>query len=140
MATVEDKQTHYLKDAKGYKKSLKDDREVYFRGERIDDVTTHPATAGGIDNIAELYQLQFDQEAQKLLTYVRDDGARVTASYLVPKTKEDLVFRREGIKRVVHEELAGDVARDRAPHLNIAVAHMLGEPPLSERLGHPLRR
>ena len=105
MATVEDKKqkTHYLKDAKAYKKSLQDGREVYFRGERIEDVTTHFATAGGINNIADLYQLQFDPETQKLLTYVRDDGARVTSSYFVPKTKEDLVFRREGIKRVARE-------------------------------------
>ena len=31
---------------------------------------------------------------------MRDDGARVTASYLIPRTKDDLRFRREGIKHV----------------------------------------
>lgn len=108
MATVEKKktqgeQTKFLKNAEQYKKSLQDDREVYYKGERIEDVTTHFATAGGINNIADLYQQQFDAEGQKLLTYVRGDGQRVTTSYLIPRTKEDLKFRREGIKHVARQ-------------------------------------
>src|SRR4051812_2531575 len=105
MATIEQKpaetpEKHYLKTAEEYTKSLQDGREVYYKGERIDDVTEHFATSGGIREIADLYDLQFDEEARNALTYVREDGARVTASYLVPRTKEDLRFRREGIKYV----------------------------------------
>ncbi|UGS35909.1 4-hydroxyphenylacetate 3-hydroxylase N-terminal domain-containing protein [Capillimicrobium parvum] len=104
MATIEQKpvdtEKHYLKTAEEYLKSLQDGREVYYKGERVDDVTDHFATSGGIREIAELYDLQFDEEARNALTYVRDDGARVTASYLIPRTKDDLRFRREGIKFV----------------------------------------
>ena len=38
MAVVEEQRT-YLKDGDEYKESLRDGREVYYRGERIDDVT-----------------------------------------------------------------------------------------------------
>ena len=99
MAVAEQQDT-YLKDGDAYLESLRDGREVIYKGERVDDVTTHMATAGGIRSIADLYDQQFDAEAQKVLTYVRDDGSRVTSSYLVPRTKEDLRFRREGIKLV----------------------------------------
>lgn len=100
MAIADQPKTDYLKNAEQYKQSLQDDREVYYKGERIDDVTTHFATSGGISEIAELYELQSDPHAQDVLTYVRDDAARVTASYLIPRTKDQLRFRREGIKYV----------------------------------------
>jgi 4-hydroxyphenylacetate 3-monooxygenase len=100
IADQQQTETHHLKTAEEYKRSLQDDREVVYKGERIEDVTTHFATSGGINEIAEIYDLQFDEQARNVLTYVRDDGARVTASYLIPRTKDDLRFRREGIKFV----------------------------------------
>ena len=100
MAVADSTQTHFLKTGEEYVKSLQDDREVYYRGERIEDVTTHPATAGGIREIAAVYDEQFVEPGRDVLTYVREDGARVTASYLIPRTKDDLRFRREGIKHV----------------------------------------
>jgi 4-hydroxyphenylacetate 3-monooxygenase len=103
MAVADEVRTHYLKTGQEYKASLQDNREIYYKGERIEDVTTHLATGGGIDEIADIYDLQFDSEAEKALTYVRDDGARVTASYLVPRSKDDLKFRREGIKYVARK-------------------------------------
>jgi 4-hydroxyphenylacetate 3-monooxygenase len=103
MAIVEEPtrtEEHRLKNAEQYRQTLRDGRDVYYLGERVDDVTTHFAMAGGIDSIAEIYDLQFDDNARNVLTYVRGDGVRVTSSYLIPRTKEDLVFRREGIKFV----------------------------------------
>ena len=100
MAVADSKQTHFLKTGEEYVKSLQDDRVVYYKGELVEDVTTHEATGGGISEIAAVYDEQFDDQAQNVLTYVRDDGARVTASYLIPRTKDDLRFRREGIKHV----------------------------------------
>ena len=100
MAVADPQQTQYLKTGEEYVKSLQDDREVYYKGERVEDVTTHVATGGGIREIAAVYDDQFDAQAQNVLTYVRDDGARVTSSYLIPRTRDDLRFRREGIKHV----------------------------------------
>ena len=99
MAQVVAEQT-YLKDAEAYKASLRDGRQVFYAGEPIDDVTTHPAMAGGIEMIADLFQDQLRPETQNLLTYIREDGQRVTASYFLPRTKDDLRWRRQGIEHV----------------------------------------
>jgi 4-hydroxyphenylacetate 3-monooxygenase len=101
--TEERERTTHLKNGQAYRRSLQDGREVHYWGERIEDVTTHFATAGGIDQLCELYDLQFDPVARDVLTYVREDGERVSASYLVPRTKEDLTFRRHGIKYVARK-------------------------------------
>ena len=112
MATSEDgtETRTQLRTGQQYVESLRDNRVVFYKGERVEDVTTHEATAGGIRQIADIYDLQFDPEAQNVLTYVRDDGTRVTSSYLIPRTKDDLRFRREGIKYVARQSF-GTVGR-----------------------------
>ena len=102
--------TTSMRNGEQYIESLRDGREVYYKGRRVEDVTTHEATAGGIRQVADIYDLQFDADAQKLLTYVNDDGKRVTASYLVPRTKDDLRFRREGIKYIARQSF-GTIGR-----------------------------
>ncbi|WP_214371283.1 4-hydroxyphenylacetate 3-hydroxylase N-terminal domain-containing protein [Pseudonocardia sp. H11422] len=94
---------HLLKTGEEYTNLLRDNREIYQLGERIEDVTEHPATAGGVAEVAKMYDLQFDEQGRDLLTYVRDDGTRVTTSYLVPKTKEDLALRRKGIQYIARQ-------------------------------------
>jgi 4-hydroxyphenylacetate 3-monooxygenase len=87
-----------LKTGDQYRESLRDGREVWYKGERIEDVTTHPATAGGIDLLAAGYDAQHDPETRDLLTFEREDGARVSKAWMVPRTKEDLKSRRESIE------------------------------------------
>lgn len=38
-----------------YLESLRDEREIYFHGERVKDVTTHPAFRNSTRSIARLY-------------------------------------------------------------------------------------
>ena len=72
---AETPEKHYLKTADEYLESLQDGREVYYKGERVEDVTTHFATAGGIREIADLYDLQFDEEARNV-AHLRARGRR----------------------------------------------------------------
>lgn len=96
-------QRDFVKSAEEYRASMRDGRRVYYKGELIEDVVTHPATGGGVETIAGLFEDQLRAETQNLLTYVRDDGARATASYFLPRTKEDLRWRREGIEYVARK-------------------------------------
>ena len=41
-----------------YRDGLADDREVWIRGARVDDVTSHPALAYSVNSVASLYDLQ----------------------------------------------------------------------------------
>ena len=50
----------YLRTGEEYKESLRDGREVWYHGERVEDVTTHPAMKAGIDFQARIYDAQHD--------------------------------------------------------------------------------
>ena len=49
---------------KEYLESLRDDREVYIYGERVKDVTTHPAFRNAARSIARLYDALHDPKQQ----------------------------------------------------------------------------
>ena len=66
-ATDQTSEAMSMRTGEEYIESLRDGREVYYKGERVEDVTTHFATAGGIRQVADVYDLQFDPEAQKVL-------------------------------------------------------------------------
>lgn len=77
-----------------YIESLRDGREVWLHGERIADVTKHPAFANVIRTIADLYDLQHQSPTQDVMTYVDADGVRGSVSYLPPTSPAELLTRR----------------------------------------------
>ena len=86
-------------------------REVWLRGERIDDTATHPAFAPAREQIAGLYDLQFDSRFRDTLTYVSPTtGERVGASFMVPRTPADLLRRRD-VFRIWAEATLGLMGR-----------------------------
>ncbi|MEA2582362.1 MAG: 4-hydroxyphenylacetate 3-monooxygenase [Thermomicrobiales bacterium] len=93
----------FLKTGQEYKAGLKDGREVYYMGERIDDVTTHPATKGGVETVARMYDAQHAPGTADILTHLRTDGARVTNGFFLPRTIADIKFRREGIEYIARQ-------------------------------------
>ena len=44
-------------------------REIWFRGERVQDVTTHPGLARGAQAIASLYDLQSEARYREQMTF-----------------------------------------------------------------------
>src|SRR5215831_4084872 len=80
-----------------YLKGLQEqEREVWLRGERVKDVTTHPELVNGARAIASLYDMQHDPELGHRMTYVSPtSGDRVGLSFIIPRTREELVARRE---------------------------------------------
>lgn len=81
-------------DGAAYLESLRDGRAVWIRGEKIDDVTTHPATARVAREMARLYDLQHDPEHRDTMSYIDEEGVRVSYSYLPPGSPEELLARR----------------------------------------------
>ena len=78
----------YLDDVKGRKP------EVYVGGERIDDVTIHPAFRNIVQTTAQLYDVTSDPARANELSYVEPEtGERCSNNYLMPKTRDDLLAR-----------------------------------------------
>jgi 4-hydroxyphenylacetate 3-monooxygenase len=87
-----------LRTGAQYLDALRDGREVWLAGERV-DVTTHPQLAPTVREVADVYDLQHDPEHRDLLTMASPDtGEPVSLAYLLPRSTEDLVRRRQMIE------------------------------------------
>ena len=70
--------------------------EVWMRGERIKDVTTHPSLKGGVKSVAALYDRQHDPAVRDEMVFPSpSSGDPVGMSFMVPRTIEDLLLRRK---------------------------------------------
>src|SRR5687767_9918560 len=82
------------KDA--YIRSLQDDRTVYYKGERVADVTTHPILKTAVEHAALEYELTEDPRYHELLTYTLPGSQEGFSRYFkIPENAEDLLRRRE---------------------------------------------
>src|SRR5690349_13706961 len=82
-----------------YIRGLRDGRTVVLNGERVGDVTTHPAFSGAIRTVANLYDLAHDPANRDLMTYPSPrDGRPINKAWLIPQTRDDLIARRRAIK------------------------------------------
>jgi 4-hydroxyphenylacetate 3-monooxygenase len=79
-----------------YIKGLKEHpREVWIDGERVEDVTTHPALRNGVRSVATLYEMQHDPALREAMTYMSPTtGHPVGLSFLMPRSVADLERRR----------------------------------------------
>ena len=82
-----------------YLESLRDGREVYIYGERVDDVTTHPAFRNTARMVARLYDALHDDKYKDKLLLPTDtgNGGFTHAYFRAPKTTEELVAGRDAI-------------------------------------------
>jgi aromatic ring hydroxylase len=83
-----------IMDGARYIESLRDGREVWLHGERVADVTQHPAFRNVVATFAALYDLQHAAGTQEAMTYLDADGVRGSVSYLPPTSPEELLGRR----------------------------------------------
>ncbi len=68
---------------------------VYYEGEVVRDITTHPAFRIPVKTVAEYYDLHWKEEA--LRTYNPDVGEETSITFLRPRTREDLARMRSGL-------------------------------------------
>src|SRR5215475_9389889 len=82
-----------------YLASLRDGREVFMYGERVADVTVHPAFRNTARMVARLYDALHDPERHQRLLLPTDTGSggMTHAFFKAPKTPEDLIAGRNAI-------------------------------------------
>jgi 4-hydroxyphenylacetate 3-monooxygenase len=69
-------------------------RDMRICGERVKDVTTHPAFRNGARSVAALYDMQHDPALQEDMTYPSPTtGDRVGLSFISPQNLRDLEHR-----------------------------------------------
>src|SRR4029450_7434993 len=82
-----------------YLASLRDGRDVYIYGERVDDVTTHPAFRNAARSIARLYDALHDAKTKELLTWPTDTGSGgyTHKFFRAARSREELIAQRDAI-------------------------------------------
>src|ERR1700736_5177168 len=82
-----------------YLASLRDGREIYIYGERVDDVTTHPAFRNAARSIARLYDALHDPRSKDVLTWATDTGSGgfTHKFFRAARSGEDLIGQRDAI-------------------------------------------
>jgi 4-hydroxybutyryl-CoA dehydratase/vinylacetyl-CoA-Delta-isomerase len=84
-----------IRTVEQYLESLRDGRVIYNLGERVKDVTTHPVLRRVVQRGATDWVLTNDPDHRELFVTKNEEGEDVHFLWTPPRTKEDLIRRRE---------------------------------------------
>jgi 4-hydroxyphenylacetate 3-monooxygenase len=98
-----------IRTGKEYKESIRDGREVHINGERVRDVTTHPAFKPVVDIRARIYDMAHDPRTAGLMTY-EENGEKSPIGLKLPFTPKDWEDKRKAVDAVMWD-IGGVVTR-----------------------------
>ncbi|MEE9241506.1 MAG: 4-hydroxyphenylacetate 3-hydroxylase N-terminal domain-containing protein [bacterium] len=90
-----------LMTAEEYKASLRDGRTVYYRGEKVEDVTAHPIIGTAVDHAAIDYEMAHDPQKPEDRDLALAEGPEgpISRYYHIPRNADDLLRRSALIER-----------------------------------------
>jgi 4-hydroxyphenylacetate 3-monooxygenase len=94
--------------------------EVWIGGEKVADVTQHPAFVRCARSVASLYDMQ--SEHPEAMTFRAPDGSRIGYSFVQPASPEDLRKRSQMMRRWA--EFSGGMLGRTPDYLNASIAAM----------------
>lgn len=86
-----------VRTGKEYLDAIKTKRSVYIDGEKVEDVTTHPAFKNIANTVANLYDIASNKANN--MTYKTEEGTEANKIFMIPRSVEDLKSRREAIAK-----------------------------------------
>src|ERR1700726_848668 len=118
-------------------------KNVWIAGRKVADVTQDPALRRPVAAMAALYDCQIDDELRQKMTYRPDDADEEAGlSFIVPRTPDDLVRRREAM-RVWADATFGFMGRS-PDYLNTLLASFADAPDFfaecGEEFSHNVQR
>ena len=129
-----------LRTPEQYKQSLRDGRAVFYRGEKVNDVTTHPVIGIAVEHACIDYRMA-EEAKYRGLAVVKDGAGEYSRYFHVPRNGEDLRKRsdliaastREGATLVV---LIKEIGSDALLALHIIGERLAaaGKPEYRERI------
>lgn len=86
-------------DGQEFLSGLRDGREVWLNGHRVDDVTTHPGLRNSARSMARLYDALHEPASANELTVVTDTGSggRTHPMYRAATSSTDLLRQRDAV-------------------------------------------
>ncbi len=92
MSNLKDSLGEGIRNGEQYLEGLRDGRDVWIHGEKVEDVTSHPGLSRGAHTLAGFMDRQFDEKYRDTITF-EENGNRYATSYLIPKSQEDIARR-----------------------------------------------
>ena len=92
-----------------YRDSIRDGREVWINGEKVDDVTCHPMFKPLVDVRARIYDMQHERQFCDVMTY-QEEGDSFAVGLKLPHTQRDWHDKRTATDQVL-DEIGGVVTR-----------------------------
>ncbi len=100
-----------IRTGEQYRDSIRDGREVWINGERVKDVTRHPAFKPIVDARARIYDMAHDNRTASTMTYIDEETKEPNCiGYKLPKTQGDWQDKRRAVDAVMND-LGGVVIR-----------------------------
>jgi 4-hydroxybutyryl-CoA dehydratase/vinylacetyl-CoA-Delta-isomerase len=88
-----------LRTPQEYKASLQDERVIYYKGERVKDVTTHPVLRVAVNHACIDYQMAEDPRYRNLaVVHDLETGQEISRYYHLPRNSDDLLQRSQLIE------------------------------------------
>jgi aromatic ring hydroxylase len=82
-----------LMSSQDYVNSLKDGREIYYRGTKVYDVTQHEVLRSAVNHASLIYKLQENEKTRDLFVYKDDNFGYSSKFYKIPRNGNDLMER-----------------------------------------------
>ncbi len=100
-----------LRTGDEYRESLRDGRQVWINGEKVNDVPTHRAFKPIVDVRARVYDMAHEDKYRSVMSYEIDGTSeRNCIGHKLPKTRQDWEDKRQAIDAVM-KDIGGVVTR-----------------------------
>ncbi|MFT5258820.1 MAG: 4-hydroxyphenylacetate 3-monooxygenase [Saprospiraceae bacterium] len=98
-----------LRTGDQYRESIRDGRDVWMDGQKVDDVTTHPAFKPIVDVRARIYDMAHEEGTREAMTF-EENGEQFAIGLKMPKTQDDWAKKRESVATIM-KDIGGVVTR-----------------------------
>ncbi|WP_213762827.1 4-hydroxyphenylacetate 3-hydroxylase family protein [Caballeronia sp. dw_19] len=93
-----------IRTGEQYRDSIRDGRQVWINGERVNDVTTHPMFKPIVDIRARIYDMANEKATQGVMSYVEETtGERNAIGLKLPYTQQDWHDKRLAVDTVLDD-------------------------------------
>jgi 4-hydroxyphenylacetate 3-monooxygenase len=93
-----------IRTGEQYRDSIRDGRQVWINGERVNDVTTHPMFKPIVDIRARIYDMAHEKATQDVMSYVdTQTGERNAVGLKLPYTQQDWHDKRLAVDTVLDD-------------------------------------
>src|ERR1700712_582693 len=100
-----------IRTGEQYRDSIRDGRQVWINGERVNDVTTHPMFKPIVDIRARIYDMAHEKATQDVMSYVDEKtGERNAVGLKLPYTQQDWHDKRLAVDTVL-DDIGGIATR-----------------------------